>query len=97
MAITLHYLARAACEQDDYERTAQLIGAVDAIQAATEAPLPLTEREAHSRMVDKTRAHLGDAAYTTARSVGQAMSLEQAIAYALDEAPEAAEQTATPA
>jgi hypothetical protein len=59
------------------------------------APTSL-QRSLHGRL-KHIRGSMGDATFDAAWAEGRAMTLEQAIAYALEDATEATEQTATPA
>jgi hypothetical protein len=47
--------------------------------------LHLVDRDDYERDIALARAQLGEEAFTAAWATGQAMSLEQAIAYALEE------------
>jgi non-specific serine/threonine protein kinase len=70
------------------KRAARLCGVVEAlreaISSAYEFPFP-EERVRHERLIAAARAQLDDAAFDAAWATGQAMTLEQAIAYALGE------------
>ncbi len=67
------------------ERAARLHGAAEALREAIGAPLPLSERAGYERTVSDTRAALGEEAFAAAWGEGRAMTLEQAVAYALEE------------
>ena len=71
------------------ERAARLCGAAAALRVAIGAPLHPTERADYERTVAALRVALGDAAYEAAWAQGQALTLEQAIALALEEPPTA--------
>jgi predicted ATPase len=64
-------------------RAARLFGAYDALRGATDAPLWPAERADYSRNVAIVRAQVDEAAWERAWQEGQAMSMEQAIEYAL--------------
>ena len=53
------------------------------------APTTLVDRATVKRATATARAAFGDAAFSTAWAEGRAMTLEQAVAYALDESPSA--------
>ena len=89
MAWSLEYLARVAGGLGQPERAARLFGAAEALREAIGAPLPPSGRDDHEREVAAARAHLDEHAFVQALAEGQAMSLEQAIAYALEGAPPA--------
>jgi hypothetical protein len=67
------------------ERAARLWGAAAALREAIGAPLPPSEREKYEREVGAARAALGEEAFASAWAEGEAMTLEQAIAYALED------------
>ena len=67
------------------ERAAQLYGAVAFLRDAIGAPIPLNERPSYDRDLAATRTALGDAVFEAAWAEGQVMTLEQAVAYALEE------------
>lgn len=66
------------------ERAACLFGAAEAMRQAVEAPLAPSDRAALEDSLTVARAVLDDA-FETARARGQAMTLEQAVEYALKE------------
>jgi predicted ATPase/class 3 adenylate cyclase len=79
-------LAGAAVLAEVFGRAARLLGAAEAVRgiaAGTMAPWVRAIRE-HDTAV--ARAALGDEEFAAAWDQGRAMSLEQAVAYALDEA-----------
>ena len=77
------------------ERAARLLGAAQALRAETGAPLPPVERARHEGIVAAARAGVArEAAFGAAWAEGAAMSLEQAIAYALEEPEERARDAA---
>jgi hypothetical protein len=69
------------------ERVARLLDAAAALRAAIGAPQPPNERAGHERSVAALRAVLGEVAFEAAWAAGRALSLEQAIAYALEGTP----------
>jgi hypothetical protein len=83
-----HYLpalAGAAFGQGQLERAARLFGAGAVLRERLGADLPAIGRRSHDRGVAAVRAALGDADFEAAWAAGQALSLEQAIAEALQE------------
>jgi len=82
---TLRGLARVAAIQGQLERAARLFGAVEASCAAMGVPLTASGRVERPRDEAAMRAALDTDAGAAARGEGQAMSLEQAVAYALEE------------
>jgi non-specific serine/threonine protein kinase len=67
------------------QRAAQLFGAIETLREATGVPLADVYLPAHLRLLDEIRAQLGADAFAAARASGQTMTLEQAVALALDE------------
>ena len=80
-------IACLAVAEDRFERAARLFGAAEAVLerlCAIPSPIrPVT----YGRDVARTRAGLGDGAFSEAWTQGRAMTLEQAIAYALEAEP----------
>ncbi|HEV2122651.1 MAG TPA: tetratricopeptide repeat protein, partial [Chloroflexota bacterium] len=66
-------------------RAARLWGAAAALREALGAPLPPADRAKLEPMIAAARAQLDEAAWAAAWAEGRAMSLEQAIADALEE------------
>ncbi|MFF0499906.1 ATP-binding protein [Nocardia aobensis] len=84
-------LAWIACRRRQYERTAQLLGAADAIWQSTEAaqvPRALGHRESTA---EAARKALGDRKYGEARRAGTRNSAVSNTAFALGESPATAE------
>ncbi len=81
-------LAVIAAAQAEEERAARLLGAADGLRKVVgppPRPQPTAwQRDRGERTLGSVRAALGDARFTAARAEGRAMSLERAIAYALD-------------
>jgi hypothetical protein len=76
-------LAGAAAGRGHYERAARLIGAAEASREALGRDRSAFEQSAHDRRVASTLAGLGGTAFAAAWAEGRAMTLEQAIEYAL--------------
>ena len=77
-------LAFVAAGEGELERAARLFGAAEAIREAIGRQVELADRTAHARTVPAVRAALDEDAFTSAWAAGRAMTLEAAIAYALD-------------
>jgi hypothetical protein len=88
-------LAGVAAAQGQPERAARLFGAAEALREAAGEPLPPAYRAAYERDVAAARTQLDEATFAAARAAGRAMTLEQAIAYALNEDDESAESQQT--
>jgi tetratricopeptide (TPR) repeat protein len=80
----LERFARAAASQAQVERAACLWGAAQAQRDVISSQIPPSERLDYERAVDVARAQLDEAAFATAWAEGQKMTMEQAIAYALE-------------
>jgi predicted ATPase/class 3 adenylate cyclase len=86
IAVNLAGLGGVARVQNQLERAARLLGAAGALQDGIEAIIlwPV-DRADYECNVAAVRVQLDDATFATAWIGGQAMALEQAIAYALEE------------
>jgi predicted ATPase len=82
----LNMLALQARQQGQPLRSARLLGAMEALACQYDvAPIRNRQRNTNEANAAATRAQLGDAAFEDAFAEGQAMAVEQAIAYALQE------------
>lgn len=72
---------RAAC----WDRVARLCGAADSLRDTLGAPRPPIHLSACEQRLDAARAALGAERFSTGLAEGSAMTLEQAIEYALSE------------
>ena len=68
------------------ERAVCLYGAVQALRKELGVPLPSHDQEEQDRCLTELEVLLGKDRYTAVFAEGQAMTMEQAIAYALEEA-----------
>jgi len=84
VAASLRGLARAAHARGDARSAARLFGAARGHEVATSPGSPPTAPGEDDELSD-LRKSLGDEAFDLAWAEGRAMSLEQAVAYALDE------------
>src|SRR5437879_6924151 len=75
----------AGIAADQAERAARLFGAAEALRAAIDTPLAPGERADYDRYVAATHAALGQEAFAAAWEAGRAMTLDDAMAFALDE------------
>jgi len=80
----LEGIAAAAGSQGEGEQAAHLWGAATALRDLVGAPLPTNLRCRYEQQATAARAKLGDARWNVAWEKGRAMSLEQAVAYALE-------------
>jgi hypothetical protein len=80
----LEELAWTAAQRGNFPRAALLLGAVEALGERIGALLPEVLRVEHDRQVAAVRRHLPPAEAVSAWAEGRAMTLEQAVAYALE-------------
>ncbi len=84
VAECLEGLAAGCGAQKQPRRAAHLFGAAKALRAAIGVPLPPNERDRYDREVAALREALGEEAFAAAWAAGRAMTLEEAVAYALE-------------
>jgi predicted ATPase/DNA-binding XRE family transcriptional regulator len=86
VAYCLEELAAVAADKDELERAARLWGAAEAILETTEVLTSphVPDRSRHQRQVADARARLEAEAWQKAWTQGRAMTLEQAVEYALE-------------
>ncbi len=87
VAYCLEGLAAIAADEDELERAARLWGAAEALlenaEVLTSPHVP--DRSLHQRQVADARARLEPEAWQKAWAQGRAMTLEQAVEYALED------------
>lgn len=79
----LEGLAGAACAQGHYEEAARLFGAAEALHEILHSHHAAPYQADIDRRIATTRARLGDPDFAAALAAGRAMTLVQAIEYAL--------------
>ncbi len=79
----LEGLAWVACAQGRYEHAARLLGAAEALREHFGLRRPPVDQAEHDRRVVSARTPLGETAFAATWAKGRAMTLEQAIEYAL--------------
>ncbi len=84
IANALEELAKLAGVKGQRERAVRLLGAAESLREAIGAPMYLPERSEYEQIVTELRFALGDEAFAVAWEEGRTMTLEQAIAYALE-------------
>jgi len=87
-AWSLEDFAGLAGRQGQWERAVCLFGAAEALCAMLNCTFPLTGVEEYERTAAASRAALGTEAFSAAWEAGRAMTLEQAIAFALEASSE---------
>ena len=80
ISMCLRLMSLRVGEQEQHERAARLNGAAEALG---DFSLPPFEKTEHEKSVASVRASLGEEAFESAWSEGRAMSMEEAIDYAL--------------
>jgi predicted ATPase/class 3 adenylate cyclase len=88
VADSLKRVAEVAATQGESELAARSFGAAQRLREDTGAPLPPADRAEHDCSSAGLRTALGEEAFDQAWAEGRAMSLAEAIACALGEAPE---------
>ncbi len=81
----LEALAILASAQNQMERAARLIGAAESLYIPLRFEMSAAARTEHDQAVETTRAALGEDGFTAAYQEGSRMTLDEAIAYALEE------------
>ena len=73
-----------AAAEGQSARAARLMGAAQGLREAVRDPLPSYEADFIERWLAPARARLSAPAFETALAEGRAMTMEQAVAYALE-------------
>jgi non-specific serine/threonine protein kinase len=81
----LRRIAGICGEQQQADRAAKLFGAVEALGETVNIKLPPLDRADLDRDVAAARAQLDESTFTAAWGEGRKMTLEQAIAFALED------------
>jgi DNA-binding CsgD family transcriptional regulator/tetratricopeptide (TPR) repeat protein len=84
IAMNLAGLAGVAAAQGHPERSARLFGAAAALLEASGQVVKAVDRTEYDRNAAVARAQVGEDAFAAAWEAGRAMTIEQAIAYALE-------------
>jgi hypothetical protein len=84
VAQSLEDFAVLASRERDARRAIRLLGAAAAFCETLEAQPPVADDKEYERTVSEARAALGEAAFAAAWAEGRAMTLDQAVAYALE-------------
>ena len=85
IASGLERLAGVASAQADAESAIRLLGAAECVRARMVVPVSASEQSRNHQIMAAARAQLGDDAFAAAWAAGQALTLEQAVAFALAE------------
>jgi len=84
IAESLQALAALAAGWGQKERAARLWAAAEALREAIGAPLPPKDKEQIDREVAAVRAAIGEPAFSAGWTEGRAMTIDQAVEYALE-------------
>jgi tetratricopeptide (TPR) repeat protein len=79
----LESLAWVACAHGHYEHSARLLGAAEALRETFGPRRPPADQVEHERRVASAKVALGETVFEATWAEGRAMTLEQAIEYAL--------------
>ena len=85
LAEGLEYLAGTSGARGRGERAARLYGAAEVLRESLAAPLLPAERPFYERHLVASRSQLDETAWEAAWSEGRAMTMEDAVGYALEE------------
>jgi hypothetical protein len=83
VAHELECFALIAVEQGQTQRAATLFGAAEALRAVIDTPMISTERAEYDRALARLRGQMDADAFAAALVEGRTLTLEQAVAYAL--------------
>ena len=86
MPLTLEGFASVAAAERDLQRAVRLWGAAEALRDSVGLPMPPHRRRRHSAAITAARTALGDKAFETAWAAGRALSVDEAVSFALDTA-----------
>ena len=84
IAFAIEGLASLNANQEGPERAARLFAWVDAMRARINYPRPPVEQASVERDLAMIHSQISDTAFEKAYESGKAMTLEEAIAYALE-------------
>jgi len=84
LTLCLNDLSRIAEAQGDLERAVRLYSALSVLRETVHHPLPPAERQEHRERLEAIRRTLGNAAFEAAWAAGRAMTVDEAVEYALD-------------
>jgi hypothetical protein len=79
-------LAGVGWAHGQLERAARMLGHVEVVFTSIGSRMKADDRRESDRLISATHTQLVEAAWAKARAEGQTMSMEEAVAYALEEA-----------
>jgi non-specific serine/threonine protein kinase len=83
LAHELECLAFIAIAQSQAQRAACLLGSAESVREDANSPMAAVERSEYTEQVAALRAQMDEAAFAAAWASGRALTLDQAIVYAL--------------
>jgi predicted ATPase/transcriptional regulator with XRE-family HTH domain len=81
----LEAIAGMSLQRESGERAARLLGAAAMIRGSDLNPRPVSYQELYDRMVDSLRGIIGEEAFAAAYAEGRAVSVDAAVAMALEQ------------
>jgi tetratricopeptide (TPR) repeat protein len=85
IALNLEKFAHLAYAQNHLERAIRLFGAAEALREIIGSPIAPSDRPNYDRTISALRTTLGEETFAKHWAEGRSMTMEQAIAYALNE------------
>jgi hypothetical protein len=74
-----------ASKQQQPQRATRLLAAADALREALEYPLRASGKREHDQAIASSLSALGDAAFEASWNEGRSLSMDDAVAYALED------------
>jgi hypothetical protein len=90
---SLERCAWVAADQRFFCRAARLFGATAALRESIRAPLPLGDKPLYDPRLQAVKARLDETTFTTLWNEGGAMTIDQAVDYALSDSDETSSLT----
>jgi predicted ATPase/DNA-binding SARP family transcriptional activator len=87
IAYCLEACGELAATGQDWERAARLLGAGEGLFEALGVPMGADDRDGYEATVEQLKERLGEAALADLQAEGRALSLEQAVAVAMETTP----------
>jgi hypothetical protein len=78
-------MAALAIMKNQTEKAIRIFGAADALRKRTNSPMPLPNSPAYQKNISVLRQQIDRSKFEEIWAAGRAMTMEQAVAYALEE------------